>query len=406
MPLWWERSDLAYDSEGFLRFAGQRVSELVRGSGTPAFVYSLRRALARIRAIQAALEEEGLPRRRLFYAMKANRFMPLVTGLAESGLCGVDVCSPAEIAHAISCGFREGDISYTGTAVSEADLDTISRYPAIMLNCDSMSMLRRVSARGAFRRVGLRINPGIGVGYGSDQRLAYSGKATSKFGIYAEQFDEAIELAASLDLEICRIHFHTGCGYLSGQLPVFEKILETCAGFIEKLPKLDAINIGGGLGVRLKESDQALGLADWAAIIKRQLGRFDAEIQVEPGDGVIKDAGILVLEVNTVEKKRDTLFVGVNGGFNLACEPAYYSMPSEVVPLRLRASSGGAPERLVPATVAGNINEALDVWYHNILLPELHEGDQIALLNSGGYASAMSSNHCMRGSFYERLIID
>ena len=31
----------------------------------------------------------------------------------------------------------------------------------------------------------------------------------------------------------------------------------------------------------------------------------------------------------------------------------------------------------------------------------LAEGDRIAFINAGGYASAMSSNHCMRGDFAE-----
>jgi diaminopimelate decarboxylase len=34
-------------------------------------------------------------------------------------------------------------------------------------------------------------------------------------------------------------------------------------------------------------------------------------------------------------------------------------------------------------------------------MPPLREGDYIAFLNAGGYASAMSSNHCMRGDFAE-----
>jgi diaminopimelate decarboxylase len=250
MPLWWERNDLAYDSHGELFFAGERVSALAENCGTPAFFYSRARAFAKIKAIRAALGEAGL-RHRLFYAMKANRFMPLLSTFAERRLCGVDVCSPGEITHALACGFREEDISFTGTSVSEADLDSICRHPNILLNCDSQSMLRRAAKRNAFRRVGLRINPAIGVGYGNNQLLAYSGDATSKFGIYAEQFDETIKLAAALGLEIVRIHFHTGCGYLNTQLSVFDKILETCAAFIRKLPRLEAINIGGGLGVRL-----------------------------------------------------------------------------------------------------------------------------------------------------------
>jgi len=37
-------------------------------------------------------------------------------------------------------------------------------------------------------------------------------------------------------------------------------------------------------------------------------------------------------------------------------------------------------------------------------MPPLEEGDRIALINAGGYGSAMSSNHCMRGDFAELLV--
>jgi diaminopimelate decarboxylase len=55
-------------------------------------------------------------------------------------------------------------------------------------------------------------------------------------------------------------------------------------------------------------------------------------------------------------------------------------------------------------TLAGNINEALDIWARDVALSPIEEGDYIALINAGGYATAMSSNHCMRGQFYERLL--
>ena len=47
----------------------------------------------------------GQQRHRLYYAMKANRFAPLLTFLKQSGLCGIDACSPAEVEHALGCGF-------------------------------------------------------------------------------------------------------------------------------------------------------------------------------------------------------------------------------------------------------------------------------------------------------------
>ena len=124
-------------------------------------------------------------------------------------------------------------------------------------------------------------------------------------------------------------------------------------------------------------------------------------LAVEPGDYIVKDAGLLVLSVTNVEMKCDVVFASVDGGFNLAPEPAFYDLPCEPVACIPRTPD---PETWRPVTIAGNINEALDIWAAEQPMPALAEGDRIALLNTGGYAAAMSSDHCMRGAFSERLL--
>ncbi|KVN10103.1 MULTISPECIES: fkbH domain protein [unclassified Burkholderia] len=54
-----------------------------------------------------------------------------------------------------------------------------------------------------------------------------------------------------------------------------------------------------------------------------------------------------------------------------------------------------APQALAAAA------QALDLWSKDVSLPPVEPGDFVALLNAGGYASSMSSNHCLRGQFRE-----
>ncbi|SCY02229.1 diaminopimelate decarboxylase [Desulfoluna spongiiphila] len=395
-PFWWERDRLRYD-KGHLRFAGEKVQSLARRFGTPTFLYSADRIRDNLASIREALETTGRPYR-LHYAMKANRFAPILTLMAGESLCGIDACSPEEVMHAMGCGFKESDISYTATAVSNSDLDTLARFKNLHLNCDAVSTLRRLGPRAKGRDIGLRINPAMGVGYGDNELLHYSGEATTKFGIYKEQFDEALDTAARHKLAVTTLHLHTGCGYLNDQLPVWEQILAEAKTFAEKIPGLRAINLGGGLGVPHTKDDTPLDLKAWAAVIKRVFGKSGLTIEVEPGDYVVKDAGLLLLTANTVETRRSTRYIGVDGGFNIAVEPAFYSLPFEPVVTRLRKG----PD--LPVTVAGNINEALDVFAEGLPLPPVEEEDTLALINAGAYASAMSSNHCMRGQFREVLL--
>lgn len=396
IPHWWQRDDLQY-ANGELTLAGHALRPLAEAAGGPAYFYNAERIRTKLRGLNDALASTGL-RNRVFYATKANRFAPLLSFIRSSGLAGIDACSPQELQFALACGFDESDVSYTATSVSNTDLDILARHPRALINCDSLSTIRRLGERCPGRDIGLRINPGMGLGYGDNALLQYSGAQTTKFGIYREHLDAALALAAEHGLKVRRIHFHVGIGYLNRQLPHWEKILETCAEFIDAVPDVHSVNIGGGLGLPHVEGDEPLDLAAWAAVIKRQFGPRKLEVCVEPGDYIVKDSGVLVLQTNTVEHKRDTDFVGIDGGFNLAVEPAFYGLPCE--PAVCSPRSGKTRK----VTIAGNINEALDIWARDVALPPIEEGDYIAFLNAGGYASAMASNHCMRGQFYERLL--
>ena len=399
---WWSRPGLEY-SGGRLQLAGRDLATLAWQTGTPAFFYDAARVRDKIEMLHQALGAREL-RFRLFYAMKANRFAPLLSWLAASGRCGIDACSPQELQFALSCGFEESAISYTATSMSNADLDILARYPDVLVNLDSMSAIERLARRCPGRTIGLRINPALGLGYADNELLKYSGIDTTKFGIYREQLDATLDLIERHGLGLVRIHFHVGIGYLSHQLPLWERIVMTCMEIVDRIGGIRAVNLGGGLGLPHAAGDQPLDLQAWAGVIERHIGSRGLEIAVEPGDFIVKDSGVLVLQVNGVEHKRDTLFVAVDGGFNLAIEPAFYGLPCEPLPCVAGPGDWDA-ERLQKVTIVGNINEALDVWARDKPLPALREGDYLALINAGGYASAMSSNHCMRGQFSERLLL-
>jgi diaminopimelate decarboxylase len=399
-PDWWQRADLCYQQQ-HLHFAGQKVADLAWQFGTPSFVYSAQRVSENIARVKNALLTVGQQQNhRLFYAMKANRFAPLLTFLKQTGLCGIDACSPAEVEHALGCGFTPRDISFTATSLSQQDFDQLARYDGLLFNADSLHAIGEWGKRRPGAEIGIRINPAAGVSRASNQLLQYAGPTTTKFGIFREQFPEALALAASLDLTVRRIHFHTGCGYLTDQLAEWQAVVMQCLWFVEQLPTVQRINIGGGLGVPHIASDQPLNLQKWAEIIKNHFTARDLAVDVEPGDYLVKDAGLLLLGVTYLEKKQQTYFLGVDAGFNIAPEPAYYNLPFQPVPLIFSAAQNRTPFHVV-----GHINEALDVWSEQSMLPDMTGQKYLALINAGAYSSSMASNHCMRGAFKEFLLL-
>lgn len=397
--MWWERDDLYYAQER-LYFAGHDVAAMAARTSGPLYLYSMERVKANLERLVNALAQTECSHR-VYYAMKANRHEDLLKALAQSDHCGVDICSPKELDHALACGFEASAVSFTGVAVSNRDLDRLLAHETLTINCDTVGMIRRIGERTPGRDIGIRINPVVGVGYENNERLIYARAKASKFGIYREQWQEALATAAAYDLTITSLHFHAGCGYLDAQLENWEASLSTALSFFADLPDIHTINIGGGLGVPHKSSDTSLDVARWASILRRRFHSLDVAIAVEPGDYLVKDAGLLVLCVTDIEQKADTQFVFVDGGFNLHPEPVFYGLPCEPAACvrRDRQISDWST-----ATIAGNINEALDVWAEDALMPPLREGDYVAFLNAGGYGASMSSDHCMRGAFEEVLI--
>lgn len=398
---WWQREDLSYQ-EGDLKLLGQSIEAIARSAGGPTYLYSAERLGENFNRLRAALD--GIPPpSRILYAMKSNRYLPVLTELRHRGIDGIDVCSPAELRLARQAGFREEQISFTGTSVSNSDLDILAQHPGIWINCDSISTLRRLGERCPGRKIGLRVNTQAGVGYRQNQQLRYSGKNITKFGIYMDHMEEALDVASRYHLQIAGLHFHSGCGFLNDQLVNVRKVLESALRFADMVEGLEHLNLGGGLGIPLVEDDDPLDLAAWSNVVADTLQGRDVAIWVEPGDYLVKDTGVLVLEVNTVEVKKGRRFVGVNGGFNIHIEPAFYKLPLHPVLCKFREDEVSDDDDGA-CVIAGNINEALDIFAESAFLRGVREGDYIAFLNAGGYGSAMSSNHCMRGQFCEYLI--
>jgi len=401
--LWWKRERLSYQDND-LTFAGRSVNALAQQHGTPTFVYDGARVVSNSERLTSALDEAGLEgRHRVMYAMKANRFEPLLTYLLATGTVGgLDVCSPDEVESAMGCGYRADQLSFTATSLSRTDIERISKIQGLLVNLDSLSALRRWGANPACGRdIGLRINPAQGVGRSDNELMQYSGDASvTKFGIYQEQFAEALAIAAEYGLRITRIHFHVGCGYLTPQLAAFGGILDECLRFIDRVPTCETVIVGGGLGVPYTAEDEPLDLHAWASLLAHRFRDRKFDVWLEPGSYLVQDAGLLLTTANSVEQKATKMFVGTDAGFNLAPEPANYALPFQPIPATWKPTR---PTQTL--SIVGNINEAHDVWFEDIELPQVDEDDVIALYNAGAYSSSMASNHCLRGGFKEFLLL-
>jgi diaminopimelate decarboxylase len=394
MTPWWTRAGLEVRDQRLL-FAGHDAERIAREHGTPLYVYDPERVTANVGRLRAAFERAGVPHR-IHYALKANRHPEYLASLRSLGDVGIDACSPQEVSLALEAGWQPREISYTGTNLSERDLDVILPQP-LVLNLDSLSAIRRVARRARGRAIGLRINPQVGTGYSA--QLTYAGEKPTKFGIYPDRFDEALELARESGLEVRGLHFHIGSGWLRAGLDAFFDALERGAELARRVPGIEYFNVGGGLGIPLQQTDRGVDLDAYAQGIARHLGPLGLTVFLEPGDFLAKDAAILLVEVVTVEDKGGVRFVGVDCGFNAFNLPAIYHYHQEIVLCR---AADATPT--MSCTVAGHINEAGDLFAEGCRLPEVREGDVLAFLSAGGYGASMASRHCARPPAAELVV--
>ena len=394
----WERPGLEVN-DGRLVIAGRDAARLARDHGTPLYAFDLWRLREQVEALQAALAGAGLAGC-VRLAMKAQRepevlaFLRALGAPGDSRAVGVDVCSPGELLHGLACGWRADEISFTGTNLSERDLDVILAEP-VHVNLDLLSQIRRLGRRAPGRHIGLRINPRAGAAWRGDNESLYSSTRPTKFGIYAEQLEEAVALAGQHALTIDTIHFHVGDGYLDDALEGFERAVANAVEIVERSRllgcPLETVNVGGGLGVPMLPGERPLDLEAWAGVLARHLGPLEVTVVVEPGDFLLKEAAILLGEVVTVEDRLGTTFVGLDMGWNVMNDRFIYDAPFEFVV----CARADAPRRR-PVIISGHINEGDDLWAEAYPFPEVDEGEIVACINVGGYNQAMQMTHCLR----------
>jgi diaminopimelate decarboxylase len=378
--------------DGRLTIAGRDAEQLARTHGTPVYVYDLDRVAEKLRDLQAALDDaglEGLVR----FAVKANHHPEVLEVIRDLG-AGIDVSSPGEVELALAEGFAPEAISFTGTNLTDRDMQAVIDR-GVHMNVDLLSQLRRYGRLAPGTGVGIRVNPRAGGAYSGSGETLYSGDRPTKFGIYEEQLDEALGIAEEHDLAIDTVHMHVGDGFLDDGLEGFEEAVERAAEIAANL--LDAgcplreVNTGGGLGLPQAPGERPLDLDAYAAILERHLERLGVTVSCEPGDYLVKDSAVLLCEVVTVEDRLGVTFVGVDAGWNVMPDRFVYGVSPDIV----LARAVDAPV-VAAVTVSGHINEGDDLFAEEHPMPDVREGDIVAMMDVGGYHQSMSSTHCLR----------
>jgi len=406
---WLKIKDLTYE-DSILEIANVNTIEIAEKNGTPIYLINERMIRKRYNDLKKTLDSE-YKNNKIHFAMKANSNLSVLKILHSEG-AGFDCTSVGEIYACFKSEIKANNIIYTGNMFTNDDFK-FAVENNVQVNLDSISQLNRLAKvyddlKKEKVTISFRINPEFGAGHHAHTITA--GKNV-KFGILDNQVIEAYTKAKKAGFKKFGTHIHIGSGILDPY--DYDKAIDKYLSIITKLS--DTLNItfefvdfGGGLGIPYRPDQAPLDLEIYKNIVVKRFkslmekGDFGEPIlKIEPGRYLCAESSVILTQINTIKDNGFKKFAGVNAGFNTLIRPTMYGSYHHIIPCDIREK-----RKTVQYDIAGPICESGDILGKERELPELREGEYLAVLDAGAYGFSMSSSYNARPRPKEILIND
>jgi diaminopimelate decarboxylase len=395
--------------------------------GTPTYVYSAGTILDHYTRLDAALAPLD---HLICYAVKANSNRAILNLLVRAG-AGFDIVSGGELFRVLAAGGDPAKCTFAGVGKSRDEIEYALERGVHSFNVESEAELEAIEriARAKKMRapIALRVNPDVDP---HTHQYISTGSQENKFGISLDQVGAVYERATGMsNIEIVGVQMHIGSQITEAK--PFATAIEKVASLVRDLKSKYAIkffSIGGGMGIiyrRALESGtgkwwrdhgpacagSAFSVRDYAEAIVPPLRDLDIRILVEPGRFLIGNAGILLTRVRYIKQTGSKKFAIVDAGMNDLIRPALYQSYHEIVPCRASAAADADSSRsrstskgLEKIDIVGPVCESGDFFALEREMPEVREGDLLAIMSAGAYGSVMASNYNSRPLPAEALV--
>src|SRR5690606_23785930 len=315
--------------------------------------------------------------------------------VCSSDLAGADIVSGGELKRALRAGIPAADIVFSGVGKTDAEIDAALAAGIGRFNVESRAELdaiqRIAAARGTVAVAAVRINPDVDA---LTHAKISTGKAENKFGVSIAEARGWFDAKAQWpNVRLDGLHMHIGSQLLS--LEPVREALARMAAFWKELEAaghaIASIDVGGGLGVRYREGEQAPDAREYAAAIAQALAGFGGRILVEPGRWLVAEAGILLTRVLLEKRGEARDFLVLDAAMNDLLRPSLYDAWHDIV--RIGGDAGCAA---VTYDVVGPVCETGDTFATGRTLPRCEAGQLMAILGAGAYAASMGSTYNSR----------
>ncbi len=383
---------------GELYCEGVPVKSVAQRVGTPFYLYSSNTLMNHYRAFDSAFSD--VPHI-ICFALKSNPNSAILRLLCREG-AGADIVSGGELFRALHAGIDTQKIVYAGVGKRRDEIEYAIKVGILMFNVESgeelLALERAAKDMHTLARIALRVNPDI-----DPKTHAYisTGLKENKFGIPIEQALEYYQTAKSLPhVEVTGIHQHIGSQIT--EIRPFVDALEKLVGFVRVLRSagmdIEYINIGGGLGITYKDETPPHP-KELAKAIQPLLKESGCTLVLEPGRAIVGNAGILVTSALYHKDSGEKRFLIVDAGMNDLIRPSLYEAYHEIMPVSKRAVPGNTMLDIV-----GPICESGDFLAKEREMPDVQQGELLAVMGAGAYAFSMSSNYNSRPRVAEVLV--
>jgi len=328
---------------------------------------------------------KALPESRIYYAVKANPAPEVLALLAELG-SSFDTASVAEVEMALAAGASPDRISFGNTIKKERDIARARALGVDLFAVDSVEEVEKIARVAPGARVFCRV---LTDNVGAEWPLS------RKFGCARSMAVDVLTRAHDLGLTAYGVSFHVGSQ--QPRLQAWDAALADAAEVFRTLAERDIhlsmVNMGGGFPARyLKRvpAPQAYGQAIFRAL-RKHFGNRIPETIIEPGRGMVGDAGVIKAEVVLISRKSDEdptrwvyLDIGKFGGLAETMD--------ECIRYPIRTGRDGDP--VAPCILAGPTCDSADVLYEKTPYPlpiSLTIGDEVLIEATGAYTTTYSS---------------
>jgi len=375
------------------------IQALAAEVGTPFYLYSHATLKRHFLIFDESFEGVN---RLICYSAKANTSLAVLQLFAGLG-GGLDIVSGGELYRGLKAGFPPEKIVYSGVGKRVDEIDYALDAGILMFNVESLEELEVIDKRaGLFAKraaVAIRVNPDVDPG---THPYISTGLKKNKFGIDTRTAIEGYKVASRLEnIDVIGIDCHIGSQITEAE--PFKDALKSLKGLIEELKALGIeiryLDMGGGLGITY-DDESPPHPQEYARVIVESLKGSDLQLILEPGRVIVGNAGILITRVLYRKSAQVKEFVITDAGMNDLMRPSLYKAFHGIQPVVK------TDQALIEADVVGPICESGDFLAIDRRMPDVKQGDLLAVMSAGAYGFTMSSNYCSRPRIPEVMVKD